>query len=246
MLAARIIEEKRLAAKCRNLEANVEKPLSNANEKKLRPSNTEMLDQLKNRFQSEEYSRAQAIDEVKKIAGYSLAKTGRILRSGIDTNNLYRIREGWYAFKTSAKCQTNINTPNTKPALKRSISEKQRSSLRILQDNMLYLNFKAKLERLNPGKDIEQLINRDLEPQEALEDLHRKYPNLIIFNEVERDFRVEFRDYLSFLGIENTQIQDPVIARMESDNPFTEDELKAFAQAQTVAVSDKSVISVEV
>lgn len=71
-----------------------------------------------------------------------------------------------------------------------------------------------------------------MEPQEALNDLHKKYSNLAVFKEAERDFRAEFRDYLASLGIDNIQVQDLVIARMESDDPFTEETLKAFAQAR--------------
>ena len=229
LLLARIIEEKRLAAKSENPEDKVERPQSTVNERRQRPSNAEVLDKLRSRFQSNEFSRAQAIDEVKKIAGYSSAKTGRILRSGLEVNKLHRIREGWYAFMSVAMVQPEVKATTIKHSSRRSISVKQRSRLRTLQNNMLYLNFKAKLERLNPDRDIEQLIDRDLEPQEALEDLKKKYPDLIMYEETERDIEEEFKEYLSSIGIENSKIQDLIVLKMEQD-PFTNEELKTFAR----------------
>lgn len=101
---------------------------------------------------------------------------------------------------------------------------------------MLYMNFIRKLRELNTEGIDEQLINHDLEPEEALNDLKKRYPHLQVFEEELRDFKEEFREYLATIGIDSPNIQDLVIARIESDNPFSEEELKAFAHAQTAAV----------
>ena len=131
-------------------------------EKERRPAAALLLDLLRNRFQTREFSTANAIKEVKRIAGYSPAKAGRILRKGLETKELTRLREGRYVFTTR----------------ERIITEKQRSKLKTLQNNILYLNFKAKLERLNPARDIEQLYTSSCES--CLEIVNQMQPESVI------------------------------------------------------------------
>lgn len=244
LLAARIIEQRTLAAKSQAQKPDSGEPNIFCIGRTQRPSNEEVLRQLKMHFQAKEFSRAEAITEVKRIAGYSPAKTGRILRTGIERNELHRVRDGWYAFTTSSLPPSDNNDSKMRSA-KRAISEKQRSKLRTLQNSMLYMNFVRKLKELNPEGLDEHLINRDMEPGEALNDLKKRYPNLILFKEKDRDFKEEFREYLATIGIDSHNIQDLVIARMEGDNPFNETELKLFAQAQRVTAEEKTVISLQ-
>lgn len=236
ILAAYILQQRRLAARTQNPGTDGEMATC-TKEKKPRLSSAEVLDQLKTHFQTNEFSRAQAIEGVKRIAGYSSAKTGRILRKGIETNDLHRVREGWYAFTKTMPQENERNSLGIISHARRAITEKQRSKLRTLQNNMLYLNFKAKLERLNPDKDIEQLIDRNLEPEEALNELKRRYPDLQTFQKDERSVEAEFREYLESLGITNRDNQDLIISRMNSE-PLSEEQLTAFAAALHSALQE--------
>lgn len=103
---------------------------------------------------------------------------------------------------------------------------------------MLYFNFLAKLERLNPDRDIEQLVNRDLEPEEALKDLGKRYPDLQIFQQGELNIEAEFREYLNGIGITNKDNQALIISRMENE-PFSEDQLTAFSETLQSALQEQ-------
>lgn len=61
-------------------------------------------------------------------------------------------------------------------------------NLRTLENPMLLTNFLRWLERLNPGADILSLIDPTLEPQEALREIKRRYPHIIIEKPPEDDF----------------------------------------------------------
>ena len=110
----------------------------------------------------------------------------------------------------------------------RIFTRKEKAKMRTLENPLLYHNFKAKLEKLNPGKDIEQLISRSLEPEEALLDIKRRYPDVDIGLQGTDDKGAEFRQFLDDFGIDNIRIQnlialDPV--------PFTDQELAQISYA---------------
>ncbi|AIF83729.1 hypothetical protein NTE_01668 [Candidatus Nitrososphaera evergladensis SR1] len=63
---------------------------------------------------------------------------------------------------------------------KRSLSEKRRSVLKTPRNPLLFFNFVRKLNELNPEPIDEELIDRDLEPQEALNELKKRHPDLAV------------------------------------------------------------------
>lgn len=233
LLAAQIIQQRRLVADKRIRKHADDDSMRSTVERKLRLTSAEVLAHLKTNFQGSPFSRAQANDEVAKIAGYSCSKTGRILTSAIGAGELQRLKTGLYSFIPRDKVQDIVSI---KP--KRKVSEKRLSVLKTLENPLLYYNFVRKMDELNPGIFDEQLIDRKLEPDEALKDLKRKHPDLHIYEPKELNFQQDVRDYLSNLGIDIANVQDLVIARMDSENPFTEDELMSFAHAQHVAIKD--------
>lgn len=106
----------------------------------------------------------------------------------------------------------------------RTTSKKERARLSSLENPLLYANLKNKLEKLNPGEDIESLIDRSLEPEEALFDIKKHHPEINIgLNEHEG---VPFRDMLDDLGIEDHKVQNLVA---KEDIPLTTDEINTLA-----------------
>lgn len=105
----------------------------------------------------------------------------------------------------------------------RNLSRKQRARLSTLENPLLYSNFVKKLERLNPDFDL-QLIDRTLEPEEALMDLKRRYPELDIG--LKENEGAQFREFLDEYGISNTRIQN-LVAMQEP--PLSEDELATLS-----------------
>lgn len=202
----------------------------------------EVTNRLKNAFPRGPFTRSQAIELILKDMSLSAWTVGHILGKAIERKTLRRLRKGEFTFDAIEEPASESNDANNLPLAenkqKRSLSEKRRSVLKTLQNPLLFFNFVRKLNELNPESIDEELINRDLEPQEALNDLKKKYPNLIVYKQEDRDFIQEFRNYLESIGIESPKIQDLVIARMEED-AFSEAELKAFARAQTVATQQQ-------
>jgi hypothetical protein len=202
----------------------------------------EITNRLKNAFPNDSFTRSQAIELIQKDMTLSPWTIGHFLRKAIERKTLRRLRKGEFTFdaieEPALESNNASNSPLAENKQKRNLSEKRRSVLKTLQNPLLFFNFVRKLNVLNPEPIDEELINRDLEPQEALNDLKKKYPNLIVYKEEERDFIQEFRNYLESIGIDSPKIQDLVIARME-DDAFSEAELKAFARAQRLAVQQQ-------
>jgi hypothetical protein len=230
VLAAQLIQQKRASFHQPIPEppATEVKPVAKEGKHSRMLTDAEIIDELKLAFPQGAFFRAQADAIIEKATGLSTWTAGRILNKAIDEGKLKRLKQGEFTFDSHT---ASSSKPQNKK--KRNISEKHRSHLRTLQNPVLYLNFMRKLKALNPEGIDEQLIDRNLEPQEALNDLKKKYPNLILYKyEEERDIFEEFRGYLDELGIDNPKVQELVVARMESADPFTDEELKAFAKAQ--------------
>lgn len=102
----------------------------------------------------------------------------------------------------------------------RLITRAERARLATLENPLLYSNFIKKMEKLNPSFD-EQLVDKSLEPEEALMDLKRKYPELDIGLKTEGQ-SAEFRAFLDDFGITNEKVQNMVA--MEP-NPLSDEEL---------------------
>ncbi len=77
---------------------------------------------------------------------------------------------------------------------------------------------------MNPSFDVEGNINRSLEPEEALFDLKKKFPELDIG--LRENQGAEFREFLSDFGIDNEKIQNLVAMQ---DPPLSEEELGSLS-----------------
>src|SRR5712692_5167337 len=99
---------------------------------------------------------------------------------------------------------------------KRIITRKERARLSTLENPLLWSNFLKKLSKLNPGFDFEQLVDRTMEPEEAIMDLKKKHPDLDIGLR-EQDKSAGFREFLDDFGISNTKVQNMIA--MEDNNP---------------------------
>ena len=104
---------------------------------------------------------------------------------------------------------------------KRVITRKERARLSTLENPLLWSNFVKKLGKLNPDFDFEQLVDRTLEPEEAMMDMKKKYPHLDIGLR-EQDKSAGFREFLDDFGISNTKVQNMIAM---DPNPFSEQEL---------------------
>jgi hypothetical protein len=111
-------------------------------------------------------------------------------------------------------------------AWKRTVDKKHLASLKTLENPMLYSNFIKKMEKLNGSFD-EQLVDRTLEPEEALLDLKRKHPDLDIGLK-SQDQTAEFRQFLDDMGIENEKVQNLIAM---DPNPLSEQELANLSYA---------------
>jgi hypothetical protein len=107
-----------------------------------------------------------------------------------------------------------------RPRMKRILARKERARLSTLQNEMIYRPFLEKLKKLNEDFD-EQLIDRTLEPHEALMALKRKHPHISIGLTTD-DQAAGFREFLEDFGITNAKVQNMIA--ME-DNPLSEQEL---------------------
>lgn len=199
----------------------------------------EVTKRLKSAFPKSPFTRSQAIELIEKDTSLSAWTIGHVIGKAIERGTLRRLRKGEFTFdaieETASESNYESHVSSVENRQKRSLSEKRRSVLKTLRNPLLFFNFVRKLNELNPEPIDEELINCDLEPQEALNDLKKRYPNLIVYKEENRDFLEEFRDYLTSIDINNPKIQDLVIAKMESDEPYSESELKMFAKAQSIA-----------
>lgn len=100
------------------------------------------------------------------------------------------------------------------------LTRKQRVKLSTLENQLLYSNFMKKITKLNPDFDTE-VIDRSLEPEEALLDLKKKYPELDIGLKAGTPAE-GFRDFLDDMGITNEKLQNMIA---KEDNPLSEEEL---------------------
>lgn len=216
LLAAEIIRQRRLDEKHKSKEFATPIALEN----KVKIKDAHLIDELRNAFKDRAFRRAEA-----DVLANSASNCGRVLREAIENGQLQRIKAGWYRFKSIEQQKEPASTDNKK---KRHVSKKRLSMLKTLENEMLYLNFKSKLEKLNPDKDIEQLIDRTLEPEEALNDIKKKHPDIQIYEYKEQSFEDQFKEYLESIGITDPANQQLAITRMQID-PLSEEELKAFA-----------------
>jgi hypothetical protein len=136
-----------------------------------------------------------------------------------------RRKDGRFYPKMARGSATPLSIPTTtssqRHAFNRTLDKKRRESLRTLENPLLYHNFKEKLERLNPDADIESLIDKTQEPEEALFDIKKKHPEIDIGLKSESQ-TAEFRQFLDDMGITNERVQN--LIAME-DNPLSESEL---------------------
>lgn len=212
-----------------------------------------VLDELEAKFGLRSFTSRQASEVClnKVSVGKTVMQTA--LACGIKQGIVRRERLGHYVFLDKpgkagqvAESQDMDKVPkNHARALKSrtgSLSRRQRDSMRTLNNDLLFFCFKRKLEALNPDGIDETVIDRSLEPHEALMALKKKHPEIRIYPEdANPDFVEEFREYLGSIGVENERVQDLVIARMEAD-PFTEQELKAFADALKASQEPMSAV----
>jgi hypothetical protein len=137
-----------------------------------------------------------------------------------------RKKDGRFYPKMMARgSATPLTLPATsssdRKAFNRTLDRKRRESLRSLENPLLYKSFKEKLEKLNPESDIESLIDKTLEPDEALFDIKKHHPEIDIGLK-EGSQTAEFREFLDQMGISNKRVQDLV---MMEDNPLSQEEL---------------------
>lgn len=103
-----------------------------------------------------------------------------------------------------------------------------KGSKKTLQNPLLFSNFVNKLERLNPDTEFDvEWIDRSLEPDEALNDLKRKHPEINIQEQKDTN-RAEFREDLENRGIDNEKVQNLIA---EADEPLSEEEIAGVAGA---------------
>lgn len=94
-----------------------------------------------------------------------------------------------------------------------------------LQNEMLFQNFIKKVEKLNPDSDIDpEIIDRTLEPDEALMALKKMSPDLNIG--LAKDAGAGFREFLDDYGISNKRVQN-LVAMLQV--PLSEQELGQLA-----------------
>lgn len=104
----------------------------------------------------------------------------------------------------------------------RMISKEERARLQTLENPMLYKKVVTMLEELNPDRDIESLIDKTLEPTEAIFDLKKKHPEIDIGLRHKDNVPSQFREFLDEHGIENKKVQDLVA---KANPPLSEQEL---------------------
>ena len=104
---------------------------------------------------------------------------------------------------------------------RRVITRKERARLATFENPLLWSNFVKKLSKLNPDFDFGQLVDRTLEPEEAIMDLKKKYPDLDIGLK-EQDKSAGFREFLDDFGITNAKVQN--MTAMDP-NPLSEQEI---------------------
>lgn len=115
-----------------------------------------------------------------------------------------------------------------KPAWRRMVSRKRVATLKTLENPLLWANFLKKYEKLNPEFDFENEVDRQLEPEEAVNQLRKKHPRFQTGDSTTDDFKAEFREDLENRGISNEKVQN-LIAKDE--RPLSEEEIAEVAGA---------------
>jgi len=101
--------------------------------------------------------------------------------------------------------------------------------LKTLQNPLLFANFVKKLDRLNPGKDIDiEIIDRSLEVEEAENDIKSKHPDIVVEEPKEVNYKAAFREDLEERGIDNLKVQNLIASDPE---PLSEHEIEEVAGA---------------
>ena len=184
-----------------------------------------VLRTLKDHFKGEVFTPSEGIEIVKKNLGWSRGVMCPALDYARKNRLIYRFKMGQYTFEKES-------IPFPKKRRTRNVTREERIRLGTLENEMLFRNFLKKLEHLNPERDIdEQLINRSLIPGEALVQIKRHEPGIVIYKSREPNFRKEMRDWLYQKGITNRKQQDLIIVRMESREPYSEEEIEQFVIA---------------
>jgi hypothetical protein len=184
-----------------------------------------VLRTLKDHFKGEVFTPTEGLEIVTKNLGWGRGVVCPALEYARQNRLIYRFKGGHYTFDKAS-------IPEPKKRRTRRLTREERIRLGTLDNEMLYRNFVKKLEHLNPERDIDdQLIDRQLIPGEALVQLKRHEPDLVIYKSREPNFRQEMRDWLYQKGISNRKQQDLIIVRMESKEPYSEDEIEQFVSA---------------
>jgi hypothetical protein len=130
----------------------------------------------------------------------------------------------------SGSGETNLQSVRSqKAAWGRTISRKRIATLKTLENPLLWANFLKKYEKLNPEFDFENEVDRQLEPEEALNQIKKKHPRFDAGESTrDGDFKAEFREDLESRGISNEKVQN-LIAKDE--RPLSEEEIAEVAGA---------------
>lgn len=129
------------------------------------------------------------------------------------------------ASRRTIEQQRRENISRTDTVL-RLVSAKQRNRMRTLENEMLWQNFIKRMEKLNPDIEIDfEVVDRTLEPDEALMQLRRHYPDLNIGLK-DKGASAQFREFLDEFGITNSRVQSLVAMQ---DPPLSEQELAELA-----------------
>jgi hypothetical protein len=169
-----------------------------------------VLRTLKDHFKGQVFTPTEGLEIVTKNLGWGRGVMCPALEYARQNRLIYRFKGGHYTFD-----KASIPAPKTRRT--RRLTREERIRLGTLDNEMLYRNFVKKLEHLNPERDIDdQLIDRTLIPGEALVQLKRHEPDLVIYKSREPNFRQEMHDWLYQKGISNRKQQDLIIVRMES------------------------------
>lgn len=157
----------------------------------------------------------------------------------------FRSRSDGSHFPVSPRTTMNLdNVRSQKGAWQRAVNKKQLSSLRTLENPLLWSNFLKKYEKLNPAFDFENEVDRTLEVDEALNEIREKHPDFLMSEEPEEfDHKAAFREDLEERGISNAKVQNLIV---KQDNPLSEDELAEVAGAlntrsEHAVITDKAL-----
>lgn len=130
----------------------------------------------------------------------------------------------------SGSTETNLQSVRSqKTVWTRTVSRKRLATLKTLENPLLWANFLKKYEKLNPEFDFENEVDRQLEPEEALNQIKKKHSHFDTGESTkDNDFKAEFREDLENRGISSEKVQN-LIAKDE--RPLSEEEIAEVAGA---------------